>query len=212
MSEIENNLGAIRGHCKKMTLGAGNFFRADMDELALRVEKASESLPERFVELVENTDTDFPAVSAKQLNEIGNRLLRILSLMSELDLVTESFDDEELLPKFSLDSKERAHVLDLCAQMREFVFSSKTFDNAHKRRLSNRISAIERQVHQPKGLFDVILGGISDVGEVLGKFGSDVKPLTDRMAEIAKITREGTKEYESLPAPQEQKRLPPPEE
>jgi hypothetical protein len=50
------------------------------------------------------------------------------------------------------------------------------------------------------------------VGEALGKFGKDVKPLFDRMTEIMGIARGKSEEYEQLPPPEEVKRLPPPDD
>lgn len=213
MNEVSSNFERVRELCSKMTFGSSQFFRADMDELVLRTSVEEHRFPKRFLDLVSEADIRFVRMDNDDFNELGNRLKRILKLDEEIGLRRDSAnEDEELLPTFSLNEDDRAQVLKLCEEMRRIVFASNFFDHAHKRRLSNRISAIERQVHQSKGLFDVILGGLSDVGEALGKFGNDVKPLTDRMAEIAKITRDRSKEYESLPAPEEQKRLPPPDE
>jgi hypothetical protein len=121
-----------------------------------------------------------------------------------------TFEPEPGTPVFALTRDERQKVLQLASEMRACVVSSDFFDHAHKVRLIKRISAIEAEVHKPRGLFDVILGGLNDAGEALGKFGNDVKPIVDRMKEIAKITRGKSEEYESLPAPEETKRLPPP--
>jgi len=96
--------------------------------------------------------------------------------------------------------------------MRKIIHASEAFDVPHKKRLLNRIAAIEKQVYSDKGLLDVVLGGVSDIGETLGKFGGDIKPLTDRMAEVKKITRSGSEEYKQLPEPDEVKSLPAPEE
>ena len=114
-------------------------------------------------------------------------------------------------PIFTLTRDEKNRVLTLASEMRACVISAECFDFAHKNRLIKRITAIELEANKPKGLFDVILGGLSDTGEALGKFGNDVKPLVDRMTEIARITRSKSEEYEGLPAPEELKRLPPPE-
>ena len=75
----------------------------------------------------------------------------------------------------------------------------------------NRISAVEIEIHKEHGLYDVILGAIIDFGEAGGKFGGDVKPLTDRIREIASIARKNTKEYEQLPSPDDIGKLPAPE-
>jgi len=96
--------------------------------------------------------------------------------------------------------------------MRKIVFATTDFDEPHRLRLLNRIAAIEAEVKKPKGMFDVVRAGVSDVGETLGKFGKDIKPLTDRIKEVTSIARKNTSEYDQLPAPEELKRLPPPDE
>ena len=153
--------------------------------------KAAVAYAERMVGLLEGIDrsVDYPAPPPP---------LRI-----ETDIEIQP-------PLFILDGDERKMVLRLASEMRKSVVSSDFFDRAHKVRLIKRISAIEAEVHKPKGMFDVILGGISDVGEAFGKFGTDVKPLVERMEEIRKITRSKSAEYDQLPAPDEIKRLPAP--
>ncbi|NTT85186.1 hypothetical protein [Tabrizicola fusiformis] len=120
--------------------------------------------------------------------------------------------EDELDPTFSLAPSETALVFRLCAEIRAAISSSKLFDVPHKRRLLNRVASIEREIHLPKGRLDVILGGMSDFGETLGKFGKDVKPLVDRMTEIMGIAREKSEDYDQLPRPDEVKRLPPPDD
>ena len=115
-------------------------------------------------------------------------------------------------PYFKLTVDEEKLVLDLAADMRRAILDAQCFDQPWKLRLLKRVSAIEFEVHRSKGRLDVVLGGLGDVGEALGKFGNDVKPILDRMAEIAKITRRKSSEYDQLPAPEEQKRLPKPNE
>jgi hypothetical protein len=115
-------------------------------------------------------------------------------------------------PVFVLNNDERKTVLKLASEMRACVVSSDFFDHAHKARLFKRITAIEVEVHKPKGMFDVILGGINDIGEAFGKFGKDVKPLVERMEEIKKITRSSSAEYDQLPPPDEVKQLPRPDD
>lgn len=118
-----------------------------------------------------------------------------------------SEDYTALLPQFELSDTDKKRVLKLCTDMRKIVLSSTDFDHPHKIRLGNRIAAIEAEVYKDRGLFDVILGGVADVGETLGRFGRDIKPLTDRMTEIRRITQKGTPEYDQIPAPDEVKRI-----
>ncbi len=123
-----------------------------------------------------------------------------------------TYETESDLSTFALDEDEKLELLRKCEQMRKIIWSSNVFDQPHRVRLLNRISAIETEVHKEKGMFDVILGGISDFGETAGKFGNDIKPLTDRMRDIASIARKKTPDYEQIPAPEEIAKLPPPED
>ena len=101
-------------------------------------------------------------------------------------------------------------MLSLCTEIRILIFRTKIFDEPHKLRLLNRVAAIEREIHQPKGRMDVILAGVVDVGDAAGKFGEKVKPLTDRFQEIVGVVWGKSKQYEQLPRPDDVKRLPPP--
>ncbi len=143
---------------------------------------------------------------------------RLLSIMQQEIKFNEIKDTDiqlstsNLIPTFSLSDTDSKRVFELCAQMRKIVFATPDFDEPHRLRLLNRIAAIEAEVKKPKGMFDVVRAGVSDVGETLGKFGKDIKPLTDRIKEVTSIARKNTGEYDQLPEPEELKRLPAPDE
>lgn len=113
---------------------------------------------------------------------------------------------------FKLEKGDIKRIAGLAAEMKDIVNVSDFFDKDHKKRLIDRISQVEIEVHKSKGKFDVILGGIVDFGDALGKFGKRVKPLFDRMQQIRSIAQKRTAEYEKLTPPDEVKLLPPPEE
>lgn len=115
--------------------------------------------------------------------------------------------NDALTPQFSLQKQDKARVYELCGQIRKIILAEPSFDEPHKRRLLNRIAAVEKEVGKEKGRFDTILAGIVDFGETAGKFGKDIKPLTDRYREVREITQAGTKEYDQIPAPEEIKRI-----
>ena len=94
---------------------------------------------------------------------------------------------ELVAPSVELSHPDRDEIMVLIGVMRTLVNDSLLFDLPHKRRLLDRISAIELEALKDKGKFDVFLGGIVDAGEALGKFGEAAKPLFDRMAEVAGI-------------------------
>lgn len=189
---------------------AGILSAADWDEIGFLAEFAQSEIPVGALRLATGgfDSTDFVQ------KQICERILRALSLREQYGLiptVQEQEPSDALEPTFSLEANDKARIFELSATMRKIVFASIVFDDAHKRRLLNRISAIENQVKQPKGKLDVILGGVSDVGDTLKKFGQDLKPLSDRMTEIRKIAQSGSNEYEQIPAPEEIDALPAPE-
>lgn len=170
--------------------------------------------PPEFVKVLTSDEPRYEKFPNDQLSELRAIFLadaKVPESIKSKNRITQS-ELEQLDPHFQLSLDENAHVLHLCAALRESIFRSKLFDAPHRRRLLDRVAAIEREIHLPKGRLDVVLGGMSDVGEALGKFGNDIKPIFDRMSEILKITRGGSKEYDQLPPPDEVKRLPPPDE
>lgn len=205
------SLELLRTRISKHNQDPMKLTRADVDELAMITDVCRNELPRKFVEVVIDYDKKFSNISSDKVAFV-ERLSRILKVAEALPKAPEQELTDELLPSFELKEKAKARVLELCNEMRKIIFSSNYFDEPHKRRLLNRIAGIELQVHQKRGLFDIVRGGINDLGETLGKFGRDIEPLTKRMEEVVKITREATKEYDQLPAPDEVKQLPPPSE
>ena len=183
--------------------------RVQIDELNYLIDLCEADLPEGFVKLVRDADGNI-GTSEQIYDTRRRRLLSMLEVAKSFPK-TKSYSSGELLPTFELSEPDKDRVIKLCSGMRKIVFASDDFDEPHKKRLLNRIAAIEQQVQSKKGLYDVVLGGVSDLGETLGKFGKDIKPLSDRMAEILQITRNATKEYDQLPAPDEVKKLPAPD-
>jgi hypothetical protein len=183
--------------------------REHFDELLVYIEAKPEAFPRELVGIVES-----PGSAGPTLSESTKRAYRIMHAMRRLpnQYSSGSTKSDNLLPFFTLDEDEKSRVLELCEKMRKIILSTNAFDEPHKVRLLNRLAAIEREVLKDKGLFDVVRGGMDDLGETLGKFGTNIKPLTDRMKEIVQITRRKSPAYDQIPAPEEVLGLPSPEE
>lgn len=194
------------------------FTQAEFEEVVIIVSAYPEKFPKRFQNLLLEFDgKNFPTRS-EQRTKLASRLLKILQTVESLPEDRRDIDgnlkidqNDALVPQFVLPKKDRERVAELCKKMREIIFSTPDFDEPHRRRLLNRIAAIEAEIHKPKGTFDVVRGGINDLGETLGKFGKDIKPLTKRMNEVVSIARKGTKEYDQIPPPNDVKQLPAPD-
>jgi hypothetical protein len=194
---------------KQLHRGSVSISFADLDRIDVMIEIDPESFPASFVELAKRHDRS----SATGRQALVERLLaQIETHMQFMSLAESPLSAEQLLPMFELDEDEKQRIAHLCEQLRKIVHASTDFDQPHKVRLLNRIAAIEAEAQKPKGKFDVFLGGMSDFGETLGKFGTDSKPIVDRITEIVRIGRNKTKDYDQLPAPEETKQLPPPQE
>jgi hypothetical protein len=165
----------------------------------------------RLQEIVDKYDAFLSVENGDAANEQINRAIGLLDGYAMRSELFEESSEDEGHPTFTLNADEKAQVLTLASEMRKTVVQSNFFDHGHKVRLLRRIGAIEAEVHKVKGMFDVVLGGLNDVGEAFKKFGNDAKPLVDRMDEINKIVRGRADEYEQLPPPDDTKRLPPPE-
>ena len=76
---------------------------------------------------------------------------------------------------------------ELIDELRTLTSESKQIDRDHKRRLLKRIEKLQQELHRKMSNLDVFWGLFGDVGVALGKFGADIKPLTDRACEILKI-------------------------
>lgn len=184
-------------------LESGRVTDADVEEIVFATNLYRTELLPRFHSIVGDT-----------LNTAND-----LERKSNFELLARLLDAEQryrppangLLLTFSLAADERARVAELCSAMRKIIHGSVEFDSSHKIRLLKRIGAIEVEVHKQEGLFDVLRAGLTDLGETLGQFGNDVKPLTDRMAEVVGIAKRATKGLDQLAAPEDVKKLPPPD-
>jgi hypothetical protein len=76
---------------------------------------------------------------------------------------------------------------ELINDLRTLTSESKQIDRDHKRRLLKRIENLQLELHQKMSNLDVFWGLFGDAGIAFGKFGKDIKPLTDRVCEILKI-------------------------
>ncbi len=186
----------------------GALSHADFDELKMLSEALKDRLPVNFHQIMQ---TDYPFERYKQL-VFTERLKRALDFQSEFGLLMLRNSASELTPLFELNEQDRDRALHLTSQLRKIVFSSADFDQPHRRRLLDRIAAMEKELHQPKGKFDVILGGVSDFGDTMKKFGGDMKPIVDRMLELKKLTQKNASDYAQIPPPEDLPALPPPDE
>lgn len=88
---------------------------------------------------------------------------------------------------YRLDRDEVNRVQVLIDELRKEIASSDKFSDEHKVRLLSKLERLQKEIHKPISDMDRFFGLVGEIGVIMGKFGKDVKPIVDRMKEIAKI-------------------------
>ena len=89
--------------------------------------------------------------------------------------------------RYEFDDADFDRIQTLINELRELITASEVIDEDHKSRLLKRLEKLQQELHKKMSNVDMLWGLIGDAGVVLGKFGHDVKPLTDRIREIVEI-------------------------
>ena len=111
--------------------------------------------------------------------------------------------------EFTKDDKERAHHI--ISELRRLLSSSKVFEEKHRRRLLIKLERLQKELHLTVSSMDHFWGLIGDAGVALGKFGDDVRPLVERIRELADIAWRTQANAEGLPRNAPFPQLPKPE-
>lgn len=100
--------------------------------------------------------------------------------------------------EFSQGDMERVQWL--VNQVRDLISSSENLETDHQRRLLMRLEKLQSELHKRMADLDRFWGLIGDAGVVLGKLGTDAKPVVDRVKEIADIVWQTQSRAEELPS------------
>lgn len=88
---------------------------------------------------------------------------------------------------YELSDNDIARLQELIDELRTLTRDSAQLEEGHRRRLLERVEKLQRELNRKMSNLDVFWGLLGDAGVALGRFGKDVKPLTDRICEILKI-------------------------
>ncbi|WP_051604070.1 hypothetical protein [Methylobacter tundripaludum] len=100
--------------------------------------------------------------------------------------------------EFSQGDMNRVQLL--VNQIRDLISSSENLEADHQRRLLMRLEKLQSELHKRMPDLDRFWGLIGDAGVVLGKLGTDAKPVVDRVKEIADIVWQTQSRAEELPS------------
>ena len=100
--------------------------------------------------------------------------------------------------EFSEGDLERGQAL--LNEIRDLITQSPIFDESHKRRLLARLERVQAELHKQVSDLDRFWGLVGDAGVALGKFGSDAKPIFDRIKELTLLVWATQARAEGLPS------------
>lgn len=100
--------------------------------------------------------------------------------------------------EFSQGDLEKIQLL--VNKVRDLIAATKNLEKDHQRRLLKRLEALQSELHKRVSDLDRFWGLIGDAGVVLGKLGTDAKPIVDRIKEIAEIVWQTQSRAEELPS------------
>ncbi|MDR7148256.1 cell fate (sporulation/competence/biofilm development) regulator YlbF (YheA/YmcA/DUF963 family) [Hydrogenophaga palleronii] len=98
----------------------------------------------------------------------------------------------------------------LINQLRDLIAEAQGLKESHKQRLLSRLERLQSEIHKKVSDLDRFWGLIGDAGVVLGKLGTDAKPIVDRIREVADIVWQTQSRAEELPSGVERPQLPNP--
>jgi hypothetical protein len=100
----------------------------------------------------------------------------------------------------------------LINELRTLIAQNKDFEEDHKIRLLKRLEKLQSELHKRVSDLDRFWGLVGEAGVALGKFGTDAKPIVDRIRELVDIVWRTQSIAEELPSDSPRALLPPPKD
>jgi hypothetical protein len=138
-------------------------------------------------------------------NNSTNELYRIFQLKA----VEENFKPYNKHEKFCLRKPAREEILTAIQAIRSKIRSADFLTDEHKARLLAKLGEVEQEVYKKEGTLRTVLSEVEMVGATFKRLGKDIKPLTDRITEIAGNARSDEDPGKLLPH-EERRQLPAP--
>lgn len=113
-----------------------------------------------------------------------SKLLHTIYLEQQTQKYTDRF---ESISAYVFSEDDFTSIQRLINEMRDIITTSEVITDNHKRRLLERLERMQRELHKATSDLDRFWGFIGEAGVAIGKFGNDIKPLVDRINELAKI-------------------------
>jgi len=101
---------------------------------------------------------------------------------------------------YQFSAGDLSRIQELINALREQIGKQGGLEDEHRDRLLRRLEKLQSELHKKMSDLDRFWGLIGDAGVVLGKLGSDAKPIVDRIREITDIVWQTQSRSEELPS------------
>lgn len=107
------------------------------------------------------------------------------------------------LTAYEFSEAEYAKIQALITELRELIVTNSDFTEGHRSRMLKRLEAMQGELHKKTSDIDRFWGFIGEVGINMRKFGENMKPISDRVRELAAIVIAVICAKEGIPLPPE---------
>lgn len=99
---------------------------------------------------------------------------------------------------YKFSDSDFTKIQEIINELRNLISQSKIVTENHRRRLLERLERMQSELHKSTSDLDRFWGFIGETGIVVGKFGNDIKPIVDRVRELANIVWKTVRLKENL--------------
>lgn len=147
------------------------------------------------------SDMGSNCMSLKNYIECVNDTVKEKALLIKISSYKQSYENalkSTFAYEFSQGDLERVQYL--IDELRKQISGLENLEQDHRQRLLRRLEKLQSELHKRVSDLDRFWGLIGDAGVVLGKLGTDAKPVVDRIREIAEIAWNTQSRTEELPS------------
>lgn len=147
----------------------------------------------------------------QNVSKICEHLLEIV-VASKLDAHFLDDEDKAEFEDVKWQEDDRKILFETLAEARKFAQLSGSFDDRQTRKILHYLSKVENEVLKPLGNFTTVIGSATQILDLVETAGNKGQPLAKLVETMRTTTKRNVTEHSKLEAPEEQKKLPSPED
>ena len=102
--------------------------------------------------------------------------------------------------RYEFSQGDLTKIQALINELRDLISANTEVESEHQQRLLMRLEKLQAELHKKMSDLDRFWGLIGEAGVAIGKFGTNAKPIVDRIKEITEIVWQTQSRAEELPS------------